>query len=244
MRQAALLVGGLVALLVAGCGGGVSNDIPETQMNVVLAQVTNYAGDPTTVTVLAQNDQVALRTLTIDFTDDGVWDDTRQFDSRAISEAFVHVYPDPGTYTVRADITDRIDRTVSQSIEVFVATPPPTVPVSYLVHGTSPEGGNCFAADRPVTCDGCELLVGTYTPMPETRSLGEIHRGKRVAVEQGFSQLLLITGLQTYSCHFYVQLIAGRPGSEQPFAAGNCQTSSKSDPIQLDCRAAVSGIVP
>jgi PKD domain len=244
MRPTALLLSGFAALVVAGCGGGPSNDVPETLLQVVLTPSTPYAGDPVTVNVGASNSQVKLLTLTIDFTDDGIWDDTREFDSRAITAAFVHIYPTPGAYDVRVDITDRTGTTVSRTESVTVLNAPPTVPVRYEVQGISPQGGSCFAADPPVTCDGCTMLVGTSTPQPLSRSLGEVRRGTEILIDQGFNQWPVVTGRQTYSCQFFVHIFAGKAGSETPIGSGSCQTSSQTNPPLLECRVAAGGTVP
>jgi hypothetical protein len=242
MKTMALVLCGVTALLVASCQG--EADVSATHVGLESSPATPHAGEPVTVTVTAYNDQLRITTVAVDFTDDGTFDETQSFDARTVVATFTHAYPAPGTYDVRATVTDASGAAKSKSMQVAVTTAPQTVPVFFDVNGVSPQDGRCFALGPPATCPGCALLVGTSAPIVQTFSLGQQPHGAHVSVDQGFNQWPIVFGDQTYRCDFNLHVYAGEPGHERGIGNGTCATSSLTRPTQLDCRISVSGAVP
>src|SRR5512134_2563876 len=76
MKRAALALFGTTALLLAGCRVDESADVsPPTDVEIASSPAAPYAGYPMTVTVTAHNDRLAIRTVAVDFTDDGTLDE-------------------------------------------------------------------------------------------------------------------------------------------------------------------------
>src|SRR5262249_51458897 len=157
------------------------------------------AEDPFTVTVTARSDR-QIRTVAIDFEDDGTMEETQSFDLSTVAAVFVHVYPAPGTYEVRAVVTDASGEPTSKSLQVTVTPARPAAPVRLEVFGSSPQGGRCFAFGPPVTCPDCAVLIGTSTPLPLSMSLGDQHHGAKVGVDQGFNQWPIAFNNKQYQC--------------------------------------------
>ena len=247
MRYTTLAVCGAAAFLVVGCQIESSLSGSEDASSAVALTpfpASPAAEDTFTLGVTAHNDQSMIRTVAVDFEDDGTMDATQPFNMHNVSTAFTHVYPASGTYSLRATVTDAGGKRTSRTMEVTVAEPGPTIPVRFEVYGSSPQDGRCYAMGPPVTCPNCNVLVGTSTPLPFSMSLGDQHHGAQVSVDQGFNQWPIVFNNVQYQCEFHVHVFAGPPGQERPIGNGACSTTSFTMPAIRNCRIAVKVKVP
>lgn len=238
----------VLPIAYAGCGGG-SNEIVDpgtTQMTLTASPTNAEAGQAVTFTTTASNSQQALTASSIDFEDDGIWDDTRSHNQAAITTTNSHAYPSAGTYTARAEVVDAGQTATTRTTQVTVTTPV-LQPVTFTVSGgsTTPFGA-CYADGSPYTCVNCWFpLSGAGNPKP----LGEYAHGATIAFQQGFRQDRFVADTSTvaYSCNFNVFLYSGPPGLEVRFGGGHCTTSSSEtvdDPATRVCTIDASGVVP
>ena len=247
MKLSAIALGAVAVAVVvlANCHGGSTVDSASTtHVTLESSPATPYVGDPVAFTVTAHNDQHAIKSVAVDYTDDGIVDETQTCDARAVSLTFNHTYSAAGTYDVRAVATDAIGEDASSSTQVSIVPPPPLVPITLTVDGTSPQDGRCFAFGPPVTCPNCAVLVGTSTAIPLSVSLGQHYRGSKISVDQAFNQWPVVFGDALYQCAFHMALIAGDPGHEHAMGSGTCTTTSLTRPAALDCNIALAGTVP
>jgi len=243
MKHVALALGAAAAVVLCGCHGeGAVDSASRTRVEITSSPATPYVGETVTLTVTAHNDDLAIESIAIDYTDDDTLDETQTCDARAISLAFTHVYAAAGTYDVRAEVTDSSGTAASTSTQLQVVIPPPTIPLTLTVEGSSPQGGSCFALGPPITCPDCGVLVGTSAPVPVSVSLGQPYRGTQFNVNQGFNQWPVAFG-SLYECTFHATVYAGEPGHGHVWGNGSCSTSSLSRPAQLDCNIGIAGVV-
>jgi len=247
MNKTCLLVGGFATILLVSFGCNGSNDVVEpvgTQLALV-ADTTDPAADETTAfTVTASNAQAHITSITVDYTDDGNWDDTRTVDAASVTEAFTWVYHEAGHFTVRVEVRDASNTLTTATLDVTVAAAR-AVAVSWLLVGRSAENGACNAYGPPAACSGCSLPLGPDFATALRRPLGVRNHGSTVSVSQGFSQGPYANGQDTlYACTFLVRLVTGTAPFETTMGTGSCATTSKVIPTQLNCTASVSGIVP
>lgn len=231
-------------LLSVGCGG--SSDLtdapPATQLTLTASPSAPETGSPVTFTVTAHSAELVIKSVTIDFDNDGNSDDVRLFDQASVVATFTHTFDAAGAFTVRTEVKDSDNVSTFASLIVIVETPA-SPPVSYRVSGISGvNGGACFAHGPPIGCAGC------FSEIPAagiTRSLGSLAHGSPVALTQEFTQNRLVDGTlsTSYACAFSVVLLAGTAGSEVPFGQGTCATTSF-DPEQLTCSVTATGTVP
>ena len=215
-----------------------------TQLSLV-ADTTDPAAEETTAfTVTASNAKAHITSITVDYTDDGNWDDTRTVDASSVTEAFTWVYHEAGHFTVRVEVRDATDTLTTATVDVTVASAR-SVAVSYLLIGTSAEGGACNAYGPPATCSGCAATLGDDFATAARRPLGMRNHGSVVTVSQGFSQGPYANGQDIlYACTFSVRLVTGTAPYEIRLGTGSCATTSKVIPTQLNCTGSISGIVP
>ena len=247
MKRTALVLFGAAALLVASCHdmGSVDGESASTQVELTASPAAPYVGEPVVLTVTAHNGQTAIRTVGLDFTGDGIVDETRSFDAHTVSATFTHTFPAVGTYDVRAAVTDAGGATTTTSAELTVTTAPTTVPVAFVMYGFSQQDGRCYAVDPPGTCVGCARLVGTESPLPATISMGQQAHGAKISVNQGFRQSPVVFNNQRYGCQFRVSIVSGDPGHEKSIGIGACETSSLATrEEQLKCWITVTSTVP
>ena len=243
VKRFALLLGAFSALLMAsiGCGGGSSDVMPETLVSLVAVPASPITGSPVTVTVTASNPQTALKSVSVDFENDGTWDDAQAFDESSVTAMFAHAYGSAGAFTVRAEVRDANNGSASKTLLLIVSAPL-NPPVSYKLIGRSTAGGTCYAEGPPATCDVCRIAVGSAGVL---KSLGSFSHGAPVSVTQSFEQDSFVSGTSTrYACDFELDLYAGTPGSEVPFGHGACATSSGDVPQRLTCTITTSGTIP
>jgi len=232
----------VVSVGAGGCGGGDSADevvgSNHTQMALSANPTSADTGESITFTVVASNTQKVLTSSSIDFENDGVWDQEHSHNQSSIVTTFTHSYPSAGTYTVRAEVVDA-DQSPTTKTTTVAVNAPLSIPVSETMHGGSTTGPNavCYhdAGGGSTNMNG-----GTFT-----LQLGSYPHGASVSVTESFSQDRLVSGTTGihYSCSFDVRLLAGTPGSEAQFAQGGCTTTSF-DPERLTCSITVSGVVP
>jgi hypothetical protein len=244
------VTGVLATILLAslGCSGtGDSTEILDpggTQMSLVASPATATIGAVTTFTVTARNPQTVLKSVTIDFENDGTWDSVQAFDQTSITATFTHVYTSAGGFIVRAEVLDAHASTTSKTLILLVFAPQ-IPPIWFRLHGESSAGdqGVCEAIGPPTACDGCLVAIpaaGIST------SLGSLPHGSPVSVTQAFDQLRFVTGTTStsYACGFSLDLYAGTPGSEVQFGHGACTTDSGDIPERLSCSITANGVVP
>ncbi len=245
MRQLTCLVCAFAALLIvsSGCDGGSTDMAPGgTHVSIVAFPTSGVTGSSVAFTVTAYNAQTVLKSVSIDFENDGTWDDAQTFDQLSVTASFMHVYDSAGGYTIRAEVKDAKNAFTSTSM-ILIVSASPSLPVSYRVEGASGiSGGDCLAFGPPITCAGCSTVISAAGV---TRSLGTLPQGAPVGITQAFVQNRLVNGtLDThYSCEFSVTLYAGAPGSEVQFGQGAC-TATSFDPESLTCSVTASGSVP
>ena len=245
MKHSVLALGAAAVVMLANCRNeGTAESVTPTHVDLASSPGTPYVGEPVTFTVTAHNDQRAIESVALDYTDDGTIDETQTCDARAVALSFTTTYPTAGTYDVRAVATDASGEDTSRSKQVSVVIPPPLVPVSLTVDGSSPQGGRCFALGPPVTCPDCAVLVGTSAPAPLTVSMGQHYRGSQIRIDQVFNQWPVAFNDMLYQCTFHLVLVAGEPGHERGINTGSCSTSSLTRPVQLNCSVSLAGDVP
>jgi len=94
-------------------------------------------------------------------------------------------------------------------------------------------------------CSGCAATLGSDFATAVRRPLGMREHGSIVTISQGFSQGPYVGGQDVfYSCSFSVRLVSGAQPYERTMGTGACATSSKVNPVILNCTASVTGIVP
>jgi PKD repeat protein len=245
MKRFSLLVCAFVALLAVsvGCGGGDGSGggvvaPPATQMTLVASSASPITGSSVALKVTANNSQTVLKSVSIDFTNDGTWDEEQFFDQSSITATFNHVYVTAGTYTVRAEVKDANNTPTSKTLPVMISAPI-NPPVSERLSGGSSIGPNAVCYH--------DLPGGSYVVINGsfTRQLGTFPHGSPVSATESFRQDRIVNGQTSihYSCGFDVTLYAGTPGSEVQFAQGACTTTSF-DPERLTCSITASGTVP
>jgi len=234
-----------ILMLSVGCGGSEEMTEPVgTQLTLVVEPSDPAAEETTVFTVTASSGQAHITSIALDYTNDGSWDDTRTFDAASVTAAFSWIYQEPGQYWVRAEVRDATDTPTEKLIEVTVAEAR-SVDVSYLLIGTSAEGGNCNAYGPPAVCSGCSATLGNDFSTAMRRPLGRRDHGSVVTLTQAFNQGPYTGGQDIlYACSFSARVVIGIPPYERTFATGGCTTSSRVIPARLSCSAVVSGVVP
>jgi hypothetical protein len=247
MTRLALLVIAslLVVFALTACG---ENDavlgLAGTQMAIAVEPSEAAAEEPTRLTVSAHNQQSVLKSVSIDFTGDGTWDETQDFNAPSVKAEFSHVYPKAGMVTVRAVVRDVSDESTVRTLALNVGAPR-LVPVTYELFGSSPEGGVCSASGAPATCDGCWQPLSGSIEAGVKRSLGSIPHRATARIAQNFDQWPYAGGQDVlYSCRYSLRLMAGTPPDEIPIALGHCTTSSIENPARLGCNIVIEGKVP
>jgi len=203
-------------------------------------------GEPVTFTVAASNTGKVLTSASIDYQNDGIWDDTESHNQSSIVSTFSHTYANVGRYTVRAEVVDE-DQEVTTRTTTVVAVLPSNRPITVVVRGLAYSGSSslpiCVAVGPPATCAGCTReLDATGVRI----SLGSIPSGTLVSVTQAFEQEFAIDAPATvaqdlpHACYFDVSLYAGPQVSEVLFGVGSCTTQ----PGALMCSTTASGRVP
>ena len=236
----------LVAIVIVsiGCGGGNSGGMTASTGTTV--KITPTPGAPYTglnvgLYVTASNDHLALKSLAIDYTGDGTWDETRNFNSSSIGAAFSHAYDIAGTYQVLVEARDENDLPTFKVLSLVV-TEQTSVLVTYQMVATSREGGDCGVIGPPAECTGCSQVVTASPGL--TKTLGTYPQGSEVNFTQTFAQSVFTGGSIAYACNFVLTVRVGAVGSEQTIASGVCSTSSTANPPHLNCFISVDGFVP
>jgi len=247
MNKTCLLVGGFATILMVTVGCNGTDEVVEpvgTQVSLIVSTDDPAADETTAFKVTASNAHVHLTSIALDYTNDGNWDDTRSVDASTVTAAFTWIYHTAGTYTVRAEVRDADDQATTATVQVTVGVAR-SVPVSFLVIGRSAEGGACYAFGPPAACSGCSASLGDDFSTAVRHSLGLREHGSFVSVSQGFSQAPYASGQDVfYACSFSLRIVSGAQPYETTMGTGNCTTTSKVSPAQLNCTATVSGIVP
>ena len=96
-------------------------------LDLLIDPAAPVAGEVTTLTISAHAVEKNLVSCSIDFENDGTWDETRPNDDTAIGEVFTHVYTIAATYTVRARVVDSSGKRALRSKEITVSEPVPEV---------------------------------------------------------------------------------------------------------------------
>lgn len=236
-----LLPGAFAALLAVSIGCSSVDTMPVAQVSLVAVPASPVIGSPVTLTVTAHTEQSVVKSVSIDFENDGTWDDVQIFDQSSITAAFTHTYDSAGAFTVRTEVRDANNASASKSLSLIVSTPL-NPQVWYKLIGRSTAGGTCYAEGPPATCDACRTSVGSSG---ELKALGSFAHGAPVSVTQSFAQDELVSGTQThYACDFELDLYAGAPGSEVQFGHDACSTRSGNASKHLTCSITTSGTVP
>jgi hypothetical protein len=241
------LICAFVSLLIVsvGCSGGSGILTAPVGTEVTITTNPPEATDaqPIEFTVVAHNERTVLKSISIDFDDDGTWDDLdTSFDESSITHTFLHTYALPRTYTIRAEVKDANDVAAQATLRLDVAARGP-LPVSFDVTGTASPGTPCYATGPPITCAGCLELVGSVHTL---RPLGSFAPGSTVNVAQDFKQDPYSTSPPgfTYSCVYHLTLHAEEPTGDVIFGSGTCSTNSITFPPTLTCTVSVSEVVP
>ena len=134
-----------VLLVGVGCsgGGGGSNDVvspPSTQMNLSANPTSLQTGQSTMFTVTASNSSAVLTSTSIDFENDGVWDETRSHNQSSVTDTFSHTYVNAGTFIARAEVVNANQTSTARTIQVSVAAPA-MVPVTFTASAQSMYNG-------------------------------------------------------------------------------------------------------
>jgi ABC-type glycerol-3-phosphate transport system substrate-binding protein len=148
MNKSVLVLVLLVAMLsvAVGCGGGDEMTEPVGTQLLLTPITTDPAADEAAAfNVKASNSQAHIVSITLDYTDDGIWDDTRTVDAASVNVTFTWVYHEAGTYTVRAEVRDANDTPTTTTLQVTIA-PARIVAVSVLLIANTAEGGPRFIA--------------------------------------------------------------------------------------------------
>jgi hypothetical protein len=241
VKRFTLVPGAFSALLAASIGCSSVDYMPVAQVSLVAVPASPVIGSPVTVTVTAHSEQSVVKSVSIDFENDGTWDDVQVFDRSSITAAFTHTYDSAGAFTVRTEVLDANSASTTKSLSLIVSAPVSPA-VSYKLIGRSTAGGTCYAEGPPATCDACRTSVSSAG---ELKALGSFAHGAPVSVTQSFAQDEFVSGTATrYACDFELDLYAGAPGSEIQFGHGACSTKSANNPEHLTCSITTSGTVP
>ncbi len=251
IRESLAIVSALGGFLLAlgGCGGGTLES--GTQMNFTATPTTAQIGQEITFTVTGTNSARGLTSASIDYENDGVWDDTRSHHDSSVTETFQHGYGQSGNYTAVARIVDEYETTTKKSIQITV-TEPPKWRLAFEVYASSDVAsgghGTCYACGPPATSGGtCAVL---FTTDIDRRMLGWYAHGATASISQQFKQDQGVgggVGVVPYSCDYTLAVFVGNnPGSETLLATGRCSTSSYEpyDPAHLTCTATLDVTVP
>ena len=107
-RAAILGIG--VAVSAAGCPQTASGpDVYDPNaifLDLTVQPEQVQVGEVVTFTISAHAVEKSLVSSSIDYENDGVWDETRPNDDTTIAEQYRHAYAAPGEYTVRARVVD------------------------------------------------------------------------------------------------------------------------------------------
>ena len=93
-----LLLGAYAALLVASIGCSSVDTMPVAQVSLVAVPASPVIGSPVTVTVTVHSARLVVKSVSIDFENDGSWDDVQIFDQSSITAAFTHTYDSAGAF--------------------------------------------------------------------------------------------------------------------------------------------------
>src|SRR5512139_1350249 len=117
-RMRRILLLGISALLVvgsSGCGGdgtdtaaGPDDTLPPSptpQIGLSVAPDPAYAGYTVTLSVTVSSLYAAVKTVSVDFTNDGVVDEVRTFNQRRVTTVFNPTYDAAGAHAARAEAT-------------------------------------------------------------------------------------------------------------------------------------------
>lgn len=243
MRRILLL--GMSALLVvgtSGCGGeaaGPDDTLPPSptpQIGISIAPDPAYAGYPVTLSVTVSSLHAAVKSVSVDFTNDGVVDEVRTFNQRRVTTVFNPTYDAAGTHAARAEATFETGEPISAVLPVTM-NPLAEVPVrAQVVASSRAAEASCYALGPPTTCEGCEAYI-TY--LVRSIDVGSLAHGSPVSVTQRFQS----RGL--FGCRFNVAIIAGPPGAETVIGESGCVTQPNSpDSGPVECSVTAAAQVP
>lgn len=237
-----------LALASIGCGGGSgSTDVvnpPSTQMSLSATPASLETGQATTYTVTASNSSTVLTSTSIDFENDGVWDQTRPHNQSSITDTFSHTYVNAGTYIARAEVIDANQTPTTKTTQVTVVVPA-LVPVTFTASAQSMYNGVCGTFGPPMSCSGCSGPLSTTETSPY--SLAAYGHGATATVSQAFKQQQSNQLNNPFACAYHLYLYAGTPGSVVRIGSATCYSTSDTtpfDPTQMQCTATASGVVP
>jgi len=114
-------------LFGVGCSGGETPDFGApgvTEMTLTSTPDTPVTGVPATLSVTAQNSLTKIKTVDVDFENDGTWDAEATFDALSVSASFIHTYDTAGSVIVRAEVEDANGAITSKTLLLIVETPP------------------------------------------------------------------------------------------------------------------------
>ena len=124
MRHGCIASAGL-ALAMMACGpvarGPDAYDPNAIFLELLIDPADPATGEVVTFTISAHAVEKNLVSCSIDFENDGKWDETRPNDDTTVGEVFTHAYATAATYTVRARVVDSSGTPALRSKEITVA---------------------------------------------------------------------------------------------------------------------------